>query len=207
MLNQVHSANFRVGLNLGHNGGLGWDLYGTAFNFAQGLPLAMKLNLGYTYLDPGQANDARMIFINNNQGGTIEKKGTILRFGLDFLYGFKFKSIPEAFVYFGPRHASFKGNFKFIGDNEDFDVTSTHWGFGLGLETGFPISGKINFMLNGGIENYFPSKLTGHDTSYGPNGEKVNPREDYEYKDADEAINQPKLEFKIMIGLSYKFGK
>jgi hypothetical protein len=30
-------------------------------------------------------------------------------------------------LYVGLRHSRFKANFKFVGGNEDFDVTSTHW--------------------------------------------------------------------------------
>ena len=201
------SADFRSGINWGHYGGMGWDLYGSAYNFAQGLPLAAKFTLGYVSFDPGNATDARRIFINNNQGGTVQEKGSVIRFSLDFLYPFNFLKIPESYLYFGPRYAMFKGNFKFIGNNEDFDVTSKHWGGGLGLEMGFPLSRKFMLSFNTGADYYLSSVLSGHDTSYGPDGEKVNPREDYEYKDADAAINQPKLELRLMLGFSYRFGK
>ena len=105
------------------------------------------------------------------------------------------------------RYASFKGNFKFIGDNEDFDVTSNHWGVGAGLEAGFPISKRINFVLLTGFDYYSSATLYGHDTSYSPNGEDSNPREDYQYSDADKAVNQPNFEPRIMLGFSYRVGK
>jgi hypothetical protein len=203
----LESAEFRSGLNWGYYGGRGWDAYGSAYNFAKGLPLAARLNIGYVTLNPGNANDARRIFINNDQGGTVQKKGSVIRLSFDFLYPIKIMNLPEVHIYAGPRFASFKGNFKFIGDNEDFDVTSSHWGFGLGLETGFPISKRLNFMVLTGMDYYASSTFYGHDTSYGPNGEKNNPREDYEYQDADQAINQPGFEPRLMIGLSYRLGK
>jgi hypothetical protein len=77
-----------------------------------------------------------------NEGGTIEEKGRVYRFGLDFLYPIRLLKLPESFLLLGPRYTSFTGNFKFIGDNEDFDVTGKQWGMGLGLETGFSISRK-----------------------------------------------------------------
>jgi hypothetical protein len=55
------------------------------------------------------------------------------------------------------------------------------------------------------IEYYFSSRLRGHDTSYSPDGENVNPREEYTYNDANEAINRPGIEFRLMIGLQYHF--
>jgi len=200
-------AEWRAGINVGHYGGLGWDLYGSVHNFAQGLPLVARINVGYVSLDPGNATDARRIFINNNQGGTVPEKGNIIRFSFDFMYPVNHFSIPEAYVFFGPRYASFKANFKFIGNNEDFEVTSKHWGVGMGVEVGFPISKKVNFNLNTGFDYYTSAILYGHDTSYAPDGERINPRENYQYNDADEAINQPKLELRLMLGLSYRFGK
>jgi hypothetical protein len=205
--NQLPAADLYSGLNIGHYGGLGFDIYGSAYNFATGLPLGLRLGLGYTTFDPGNATDARRIFINNNQGGTVQEKGTFLRMGFDFVYPIRLFGLTGSSIYAGPRYGSFKGNFKFIGDNEDFDVTSTHWGLGAGIEAGFPMSSKINFTVTTGADYYFASTLYGHDTSYAPNGESENPREDYQYSDADQAVNQPKLEFRFMLGLQYQFGK
>jgi hypothetical protein len=56
-----------------------------------------------------------------------------------------------------------------------------------------------------GYDYFFISTLYGHDTSYSPDGENVNGREDFTFQDADNAINQPKHNVKAMIGLSYNF--
>ena len=201
------AADLYGGINLGHYGGLGFDVYGSAHNFASGLPLGLRLNLGYVTFDPGNANDARRIFINNDQGGTVQEKGTLLRLSFDFVYPIKLLNLSGSNIYGGPRYGRFKGNFKFVGDNEDFDITSSHWGLGAGIEAGFPMSRKMNFMVTSGVDYYFSSTLYGHDTSYGPNGESANPREDYQYVDADQAVNQPKFEFRLMLGVQYHFGK
>ena len=48
--------------------------------------------------------------------------------------------------------------------------------------------------------------MNGHDTTYNPNDENVNPRKDYDYGDADEAVNQPKLEVRAMAGIVVRWG-
>ena len=203
----VKAADLYGGLNIGHYGGLGFDVYGSAHNFAAGLPLGLRVNFGYVRFDPGNATDARRIFINNDQGGTVQETGSLLRFSFDFVYPVRFFKLSGSNIYAGPRYGKFTGNFKFVGDNEDFDITSSHWGIGAGIEASFPMSRKLNFMITTGADYYFSSTLYGHDTSYGPNGEAANPREDYQYTDADQAVNQPKFEFRFMLGLQYHFGK
>ena len=62
----AEAADLYGGINIGHYGGLGFDVYGSAHNFASGLSLGLRMNLGYARFDPGNANDARRIFINND---------------------------------------------------------------------------------------------------------------------------------------------
>jgi len=61
-----------------------------------------------------------------------------------------------------------------------------------------------------GVDYYFPSTLRGHDTSYSPDNDNVNPHNDNEngdipftYKDADKAIKQPRFMPRAMIGVNY----
>jgi len=200
----LESANYRVGISTGYYSGIGWRLHGDVSNFATDFPLTARLAIGYTYLNPGSSAAARRIFINNATNGIPEKKGGIWNYRFDLLFPIKFKSIPGANLLFGPRYARYKGNFKYIGGNEDFDVTSAQWGLGVGLESSFSMSRKLALRLFGGFDHLFKSDLKGHDTSYSPNGEDINPREDYSFSDADEAINQPGNELYIMIGFSYR---
>ncbi len=201
------SPEFHAGAELGYNGGKGWNLSGDVFHFAQDFPLGLRLNLGRSVFNPGNAVEARKIFINNNQGGTIEKSGSVLLFTLDFLYPISIFHLPESYLFAGPRYASFRGNFKFVGNNEDFDVTSKHWGFGIGLDNRFTISNKVKLVLTVGTTLFAQSTLYGHDTSYSPDNENVNPRENYQFGDADNAVNQPHLEWQLMGGISYSIGK
>ncbi|MGD8282096.1 MAG: hypothetical protein PVI31_02035 [Gemmatimonadota bacterium] len=47
-----------------------------------------------------------------------------------------------------------------------------------------------------------PSPLTGHDTSYSPDDDNVNPREDFTHSDANEAVHQPSFRPVLTLGIS-----
>jgi hypothetical protein len=200
-----YSQKSAVGVALGHNGGPGIKVNGLISDFAEGFPLAVKLGIGYTSVDPGNAAEARSIFINDATNGTPEQSGWVWDFRADLLYKLKWFAPAQTFLYAGIRYASFTGNFKYIGGNEDFDVTSAPWGFGTGMEIYFRISKRIDLVTTAGIDYYLDSDLTGHDTVYSPDGENINSRLDYTYQDADDAINQPGLNLLVLIGLSYRF--
>lgn len=196
-------AKFSTGLQVGYNKGFGFQLNFLVSDFAEGFPFSAKLGAGFTMLDPGNAPDARRIFINDATNGTPEESGRFYDLRLDFLYKIKLLGMKKAFVSLGPRFTMFNGNFNFVGGNEDFDITTNQWGIGAGFETYFPISSSIDLLFNFGYDYFFSSALKGHDTSYSPDGENVNPRRDYDYKTADKAINQPKHNPRAMIGFSY----
>lgn len=194
---------FSGGLQAGYNGGLGFQATATMSNFAQGFPASLRGSIGYTISDPGSPTDARKIFINDNTNGTPQESGYAWDLRLDFLVPSNFL-LNNSALYFGPRYSMFTGNFNFIGGNEFFSVTSNQFGLGGGLETTFRINHRTNFVISAGVDYFFDNNLAGHDTEYSPDGEDINPR-DYTYDDADEAINQPALEFRLMTGINYFF--
>jgi hypothetical protein len=199
------ATNISGGINLGYNGGPGFQLNGIMANFAKDFPLNLQFGLAYTALNPGNSADARKIFINDATNGDPEKKGWRWDYRLDLLYRVQWFSLKKAYFYGGTRYSLFTANFKFIGGNEDFDITSNQWGFGLGLISFFDISRKVDFVLTTGLDYFLSSELGGHDTTYSPDGEDVNPRLDYDYDDADEAVNQPNFQLRLMLGLNYHF--
>ncbi|MEZ5359758.1 MAG: hypothetical protein R3F48_13145 [Candidatus Zixiibacteriota bacterium] len=196
---------FTTGLDIGYSSGFHIQMSGMVSDFAREFPLSFRASVGYSTVEPGDAAAARRIFINNATNGIPEEKGSQWELRFDLLYPVQIFSIKTSYLYLGPRYVRFKGNFKYIGGNEDFDVKSNQWGVGTGLESHFPMSQSVDLVLSGGLD-YFPSAtLTGHDTSYSPDEEAVNPREDYTFDDADEAINQPKLEPRLIVGIAYRF--
>ncbi|MBD3402042.1 hypothetical protein GF420_04035 [candidate division GN15 bacterium] len=196
-------ASFSAGLVAGYHSGLSAQVYGQASGFAENLPLSARFSIGYSSTGPGSALDARRIFINDATNGFPEKSGRIWAFRFDMLYPAEFLSLERAYIFGGPRYAMFTGNFKFVGGNEDFDVTSDQWGLGSGVQSFFRMSPRIDLVMTVGVDYYFEGTLTGHDTSYSPDGEDVNGRDDYTFDDADEAIDQPELEFQVLLGINY----
>ena len=204
------SSKFSAGIMAGYNRGYGMRADLKLHNAANELPFELRFGLGYTILNPGNAADARRIFINNATNGEPEKKGRSIDYRLDFLFQKSIFGLPHSYIVLGPRGSSFKGNFKYIGGNEDFDVTSTQWGAGGGIESHFKLKEKMNLVIAIGLDFYLPSTLTGHDTSYSPDNDNVNGRNDNEnndtpftYKDADKAIYQPRFMPYAMIGLNF----
>lgn len=173
-------------------------------DFADGFPLQLRLGLGYTQVKARQAAEARQVFINDATNGVASKSGRQWDVALDFLYPLKILNLNRTYLFVGPRHVRFTGNFKYTGGNEDFDVTSHQWGVGLGLACYYRMSQRADLVVSVGADNYFKSVLSGHDTSYSPDGDHVNSRNDFTYEDADDAIEQPTRQLRFMIGVSYR---
>jgi len=203
------NSKLTVGLNTGYNNGFGVQTNFTVYNLIQDTPIHLRVGIGYTNLNPGIAADARRIFINNATNGTPEKKGFSVDYRLDFLIPVDF--IQDSYLSIGPRFTNFKSNFNYIGGNENFDITSNLWGFGAGAGNFFKINDQLNLEISAGLDYYIASTLTGHDTSYSPDNENINPRDDnqndnieFTFDDADNAINQPKFMPRVMIGINYQ---
>ncbi len=192
-------------LSIGYKSGL--SLRGTTgiSNFAQGFPLSVEFGIGYTSVDPGDPFPARRVFIADATNGTPEKYGTTWDLRFDFLYNLNLKGPKAVYVFAGPRYAMFDAHFHYVGANEEFDVTSNPWGLGIGMKGLFAISNRVDLTLSGGVDNYFDSSLHGHDTTYNPDNQNVNPKENFTYQDARAVVNAPHLLGVLMIGLTYTF--
>jgi hypothetical protein len=205
-------SKFSVGALTGYNMGYGVQTNFALHQSASGLPFDLRLGLGYTWMNPGDALEARRVFINNNTNGTPEKAGRSIDYRLDFMLPKSIFGLKQSYIVLGPRGSSFKGNFAYIGGNEEFDVISSQWGLGGGIQSHFSMVKNLTLVVAAGLDYYFPSTLHGHDTSYSPDNDNVNPRNDnqnddepFTYKDADKAISQPRWMPYAMIGVTYSF--
>ena len=207
---QTHSKN-AVGLQTGYNRGFGIMGNFTIFNIAEGLPGNIRFGLGYNRLDPGNAADARRIFINNATNGVPEKDGKSFDYRIDYMMPYKLLNFKNSYLVFGPRYSSFTATFNYVGGNEKFNITSKQWGIGLGAESYFKMTSNLDLVFIAGLDYFFNGKLQGHDTSYAPNNDNVNPRNDnqnndtpFTFRDANKAVKQPQLMPRIMVGVNYR---
>ena len=206
---QTNSKN-SIEVQTGYNRGFGIIGSFTIHNIAEGLPGNIRFGLGYNRLSPGNAADARRIFINNATNGVPEKKGKSFDYRIDYMMPYTLFDLKNSYLVFGPRYSSFTANFNYVGGNENFDVTSKQWGIGLGAENYFKMTSNLDLVFAVGLDYFFNSTLKGHDTQYTPNNDNINPRDDnqnndtpFTFKDANKAIKQPQLMPRIMIGVSY----
>jgi hypothetical protein len=174
-----------------------------------GFPLFVQGRLGYIYQkDPGNAELARQIFINDNQGGTIQKYGESYLVAMDL--GWKaayFEKFSLEIILSGLWN-HYRANFSFLGNNEAFTVKTSPYGVGLGAAMRLPLSNRgSSLMVKSGMEYYPKALIDSHGTFfYTPDGNDDQPRNDFTYKDADGAINQPEFRFLIQVGILYPVG-
>jgi hypothetical protein len=100
----------------------------------------------------------------------------------------------------------FDAHFRYVGDNEEFDVTSSAWGLGGGLQGRAALGPSFSLGASGGGEHFAQTALHGQDATYTPDNDNVNARREYVYADADRAVNQPKAQFRHMAGFTYRIG-
>ncbi len=197
------AVDLRFDVLAGYHHGLGVRGEVAALHLFKGVPLGVMLGLGYTRLDPGNADDARQVFINDATDGTPEEEGYFLDFRLDGIWYLKSRRLENLGIFFGLRRDMFRGRFRYVGGNEDFTISANDWGLGAGARGELKLGRRINLIGAAGVDLYPFSKLYGHDTSYSSTGEGSNERDGYDWKDADKAVNQPRLVPSVMVGLAW----
>jgi hypothetical protein len=195
-----------TGLALGVDGGLGGEGSVTATGIAQDFPFAARLAVGFYTLDPGNANLARAVFVNNATNGSPEKSGHRWDIRLDARYPIQHGRLRGAWFFMGPRVSLFHADFNFVDGNEEFFVNSNQVGFGAGFEREYPINAHVNLSLSAGLDFYSNGTFTGHGSSYAPDGTLVDPKGNFGFVDADRAIAQPRMAPRFTVGMQRPFG-
>ena len=198
------AGDFVTGLNLGTEAGFGAHIHGTFRNFTQDLPLSVRFTAGYHKANAGDPYAARQVFINDNTNGTPEDSAKYYQFRFDLVFPVMKAGKQQLFLFAGPRLAKYTAQFVYVGGNEDFEIKTNPWGIGLGLESYFAINQSTDFLIQVGLDHFLEADIEGHDTIYTTDGDHINPRDGYDYGSADEAVDQPKTEVLIMVGLQIR---
>lgn len=169
------------------------------------IPIGARLTAGVAYqFDSGDATAARRIFINDNEGGSIEKWGLSHMLSLDITYRLASGKSLAIDGYAGPRVSFYSAHFGFIGNNEVFAARSDAFGLGAGMQAVLRTGPRLSTLLSAGADFYFPAMLYAHGTYYyTPSGVDQVPRDAYTYKDADAAVNQPRFVPVAFMGFEY----
>jgi hypothetical protein len=201
----INAIEPKVSVESGENNGFGTRAAFGVYQLNRNYPLFFETGVSFSYQgDPGSAEDARKVFINDNAGGDIEEFGTTVILSADLGYRFWGNRDLSSSLFGGPRYSFYRANFIYNGDNEEFAVKHDAPGLGAGLRTDLRITNDLTIFLKGGIDYFFQTKLHGHgEFTYNPNDKDNNPRNDYTYEDADKAVNQPYISPAISFGVSY----
>lgn len=202
----VTSPYKSAGFELGANTGFGARADLTLHNITHDLPLSLRLGLGYAGRDAGDPAAARRVFINNNTNGTPQESGHSWQMRLDLVRPVGHLGRAPLNLGAGVRKAFFTGTFDYVGGNENFDVTCRPWGVGFAFDTALAVGRATSLSLAAGLDHYFGATLEGHDAAYSPDGTIINQRDDYEWADAEKAINQPRWELTAVMGLRWQLG-
>lgn len=207
----IPRSSFLIGADTGFQNGYGVGLHTGLYNLDTQVPVGFNGGFFWSYQsNPGNANEARKIFINDNEGGTVEESGSSFLFYMNGLYDFYSYKTIDLLAYFGPRYNFYRAHFTFIGDNEDFTVKTNQFGFGFGIQPVVKVSKKVFIHLNIGVDFFFASRIEAHgEFYYNPDSQDDNPRaaennKDYTYSDANKSINDPATEMILKASVSYK---
>lgn len=173
------------------------------------IPFYLQARVGTAYqIEPGNAEDARKIFINDNTGGNIEEYGISYFVGLDFGWRLVLKEAIQVELNVSGLWNHYEAHFSFIGNNESFSVKTDALGLGVGGNLRIVFSEKKSSLLvKCGVEFYPKTQIDAHGTYYyTPDGTDDSPRNAYTYDDADESINQPWFRPYIQIGIIFPIG-
>jgi hypothetical protein len=207
----ARAADLGFSLYGGYQGGVGGRLVATVGDLFPGVPLAVSAGVGYALRDPGDPALARAVFVNQNTNGTPEESGHAWDARLDFVWLFGVPGLVDAGLFGGVRRTWFTGEFRYVGGNEDFEVRSQQWGWGLGLRGALAIGRAWSLSGSLGFDHYPAWSVTGHDATYRSDGSSVNARNDgagytYTSRDADQAVNQPEFVPFVLLGVTWRPG-
>ena len=121
------------GIEAGYYGDVGAMMNLSLREFSDNYPVSLRFAAGAAYqFNSGQADEARKVFINDNEGGTVQDYGLSLMVLMDLTYRLARKNELSVHLYGGPRGSFYSAHFAFIGDNEDFAVPHNTFGLGAG---------------------------------------------------------------------------
>ncbi|GLV47045.1 hypothetical protein TJA_02210 [Thermus sp. LT1-2-5] len=221
LLTAAMAQKFSVEAGAGFYGGLGGQLAVVAEDFTPGLPLGVRLGVGFAQsdaLNDGETFTSISASINTGttKWGDYKKNNELSEWGqnitlsLDVLYKVTGLGLPvEVAPYAGIRYNFFSGGFTDPNNNtsiKSYAVSSNQLGFGAGVRLAYPLMPNLSVVGDLGVDYYLNAcfkEVTEPDSGSKSEG-SVCPG-DSGYDNYNKSITQPEWVFKLRVGAAYRF--
>ncbi|GAA6761886.1 MULTISPECIES: outer membrane beta-barrel protein [Thermus] len=217
LLTAAMAQKFSVEAGAGLYGNLGGQLAVVAEDLAPGLPLGVRLGVGFATSD---ALDDGVDYLPGQKWGDYKKNNELTEWGqnitlsLDVLYKVTGLGLPvEVAPYAGLRYNLFSGGYTDPKDNisgpfgiNSYTVSSNQLGFGAGVRVAYPLMPNVSVVGDLGVDYYLKACFNRvvEDDNGNVNRLSFCPG-DSGYDDLDKLVTQPEWVFKARVGVAYRF--
>jgi hypothetical protein len=214
LLTAAMAQKFSVEAGAGLYGNLGGQLAVVAEDFTPGLPLGVRLGVGFAQSD---ARDDGYDLEGGTTWGDYKKTNELSEWGqnitlsLDVLYKVAGLGLPvEVAPYAGIRYNLFSGGYtdpqKKISGTKSESVSTNQFGFGAGVRLAYPLMPNLSLVGDLGADYYLNAcfKSVREDDSGNKTESTVCPG-DSGYDSLNELVTQPEWVFKLRVGAAYRF--
>lgn len=216
LLTAAMAQKFSVEAGAGFYGGLGGQLAVVAEDLAPGLPLGVRLGVGFATSDALNDDVAYARVTGTQKWGDYKKNNELSEWGqnvtlsLDVLYKLNGLGLPvEVAPYAGLRYNLFSGGYTDPNNkvsDKSRTVSSNQLGLGLGVRAAYPLMPNLSLVGDLGVDYYFNAcikEVTEPDS--GSKTESSFCPSDSGYDDANKFVTQPEWVFKLRLGAAYRF--
>ncbi|GAA6731725.1 hypothetical protein YIM73518_14880 [Thermus brockianus] len=214
LLTAAMAQKFSVEAGAGLYGNLGGQLAVVAEDFTPGLPLGVRLGVGFAQSD---ARDDGYDLGGGTTWGDYKKTNELSEWGqnitlsLDVLYKVAGLGLPvEVAPYAGIRYNLFSGGYtdpqNKISGTKSESVSTNQFGFGAGVRLAYPLMPNLSLVGDLGADYYLNAcfKSVREDDSGNKTESTVCPG-DSGYDSLNELVTQPEWVFKLRVGAAYRF--
>ncbi|GAA5334595.1 outer membrane beta-barrel protein [Thermus hydrothermalis] len=214
LLTAAMAQKFSVEAGAGLYGNLGGQLAVVAEDFTPGLPLGVRLGVGFAQsdaLDDGYDLGGGTTWGDYKKTNELSEWGQNITLSLDVLYKVAGLGLPvEVAPYAGIRYNLFSGGYtdpqNKISGTKSESVSTNQFGFGAGVRLAYPLMPNLSLVGDLGADYYLNAcfKRVVEDDSGNKNEGTVCPG-DSGYDSRNERVTQPEWVFKLRVGAAYRF--
>lgn len=214
LLTAAMAQKFSVEAGAGLYGNLGGQLAVVAEDFTPGLPLGVRLGVGFAQsdaLDDGYDLGGGTTWGDYKKTNELSEWGQNITLSLDVLYKVAGLGLPvEVAPYAGIRYNLFSGGYtdpqNKISGTRSQSYSTNQFGFGAGVRLAYPLMPNLSLVGDLGADYYLNAcfKSVREDDSGNKTESTVCPG-DSGYDSLNKWVTQPEWVFKLRVGAAYRF--